>query len=87
LVEIEFDPVKDALNRARHGIGLGDFAGFDADPLVTVDARRDYGEVRYRAVGRIEGRGYCPVFTYRGPRMRLISLRAAHEQEMRRHGL
>jgi uncharacterized protein len=87
LVTIEFDPVKDAVNRAQHGVGLADFTGFDAEPLVTVDARRDYGEIRLRAVGRIGGRGYVLVFTYRGPRMRLISFRAAHEKEMRRHGI
>lgn len=82
----EFDPAKDASNIARHGLSLADFAGFDAEPTVLVDDRKDYGEVRYRAFGRIDGRGHCLVFTYRGNDMRLISFRPAHEKEMKRHG-
>lgn len=84
-MEIEFDPTKDASNRAKHGLSLADFVGFDSDPIVTVDRRSDYGEVRYRAFGRIAGVGHCLVFTMRGEAMRIIGYRRARDKEMRRY--
>jgi len=84
-VRIEFDPEKDAANRAKHGLSLAEFEGFDGDPVTRVDGRRDYGEVRYRAFGRVNGQGRCVVFTLRADRMRLISYRPAREKEMRRY--
>jgi len=84
-MDTEFDPAKDATNRAKRGLSLADFQGFDSVPVVVVDDRKDYGEVRYRAFGRIGGKGHCLVFTYRGEKMRLISFRRAREKEMRRY--
>lgn len=84
-MEIEFDPSKDAINLKKHGVSLGDFTGFDEEPVVLIDDRKDYGEVRYRAFGLIEGVGHALVFTIRGNSMRLISLRRAHDKEMRRY--
>lgn len=84
-MDIEFDPAKDAANRAKHGISLADFEGFDTDPTVVEDNRFDYGETRYRAFGRIKGRGHCVIFTIRDGRYRLISFRRAHEEEMQSH--
>ena len=84
-MDIVFDSAKDAANIAKHGLSLGDFAGFDAEPSVVVDDRYDYGEVRYQARGRIDGAGHCVVFTLEGEAVRLISFRRAHEKEMRRY--
>ena len=84
-MKIEFDPAKDAANVAKHGISLPDFEGFDSEAIVKVDERHTYGENRFRAFGRIDGLGYCIVYTRRGLTMRLISFRRAHEKEMRRH--
>lgn len=50
-----------------------------------VDGRSEYGEVRYRAWGLIDGRAHCLAFTDRDGRIRAISLRRAHQKEMRRH--
>ena len=85
-MEIEFDPAKDAANVAKHGISLADFQGFDERPTIVEDRRFDYGEPRYRAFGRIAGRGHCVVFTLRDDRYRLISVRRAHEEEMQLYG-
>ncbi len=86
-MDIEFDPPKDEANRAKHGLSLADFSGFDATPLVVVDDRTDYGEPRFRALGRIGGRGHCLVYTVRDGRVRPISFRRAHEKELKPHGL
>ncbi|HET9639456.1 MAG TPA: BrnT family toxin [Allosphingosinicella sp.] len=81
----EFDPAKDEANWERHGRRLSEFAGFDDDPVVMADVRRDYGENRYRAFGRIDGLPHCLVFTYRGANIRLVSFRRAHEKEIDRY--
>ncbi len=85
MANIEFDPVKDAINRSKHGLGLSDFTGFDDDPLLQIDDRTDYGESRYRAFGRIGGVAHCLVYTVRGDSLRLISFRRAHEKELQRY--
>ncbi len=84
-MEIELDPAKDAANIAKHGLSLADFVGFDSEPVIRIDDRFDYAEIRYRAWGRIDGRGFCTVFTLRGETTRLISFRRAHDKEMRRY--
>jgi uncharacterized protein len=83
---IAFDPDKDAENRRKHGIGLDRWPRFDAAPIVIEDTRFDYGERRYRAIGRVDGQGMAAVFTVRADTIRLISLRRAREKEMRRYG-
>lgn len=86
-MRIEFDPVKDLANQAKHGLSLADAAAFElADAVVEVDDRKDYGETRYRAFGRMEGQAYCLVFTFTNAAVRVISFRRAHEKEMRRYG-
>ena len=69
-------------NTACHWLGL---RGFDGDLMFNVDDRRDYGETRYRAFGRVNGAGRCLAFTLREDTMRLISFRRAHDKEMRRY--
>lgn len=84
-MKITFDPSKNATNIAKHGVSLADFTGFDGQPTVSVDERYDYGETRYQARGRINGRGYCVVYTGSEAGIRLIGFRRAHEKEMRRY--
>jgi uncharacterized protein len=44
-MQLTFDPLKDATNRAKHGVTLGMAADLEWDTLVCkTDARRDYGE-------------------------------------------
>lgn len=82
---VAFDPAKDMENRRKHGLSLSAFVGFDDEPIVLADDRRDYGERRYRALGRIEGRAHVIVYAVRGDELRLISFRRAHEKEVRRY--
>lgn len=49
------------------------------------DTRRDYGEPRFLAFGRIDGQPYCLAYTIRDGRVRAISLRRAHQKEYLRH--
>ena len=81
----EFDEAKNRSNRDKHGLGLDDFGGFDSTAVVVPDDRADYGESRFSAFGMIGGNAYTIVFTPRGDRLRLISFRRAHREELARH--
>ena len=66
------------------GIDFFIIAGFDlATAQIDPDFRQDYGESRFQAMGPIDGRLYFVVFTPRGARVRLISLRKANAREKR----
>jgi len=59
---------------------------FDFDSAVyTVDTRKDYGEVRTRALGLIGDKLFALVFTTRGAALRVISLRRANRKERNRY--
>ncbi|NDV88316.1 BrnT family toxin [Aurantimonas aggregata] len=81
---MEFDAAKDAENVAKHGISLARTAELDLR-VVVEDDRYDYGEVRYRGFGLIDGQPYCVAFTVRGGSVRPISLRRAHRKEFERY--
>jgi uncharacterized protein len=80
----DFDPAKEAINLAKHGVSLARWVDLDVFAIVG-DDRFDYGEPRFRAYGFIDGMAHCLVFTIRNEQYRPISLRRAHAKEMRRH--
>ena len=83
---IEFDPVKDAGNQAKHGVSLAVAARLDwNDALVWIDDRCDYGEARMIALAPDAGTLYCVAFVDRPPVRRIISLRRANRREVKRH--
>jgi uncharacterized protein len=85
-VEITFDPRKSERNLRERGLGFERVAEFDfASAFYTIDARRDYGEVRRRALGFIGETLYALVFTMRGRVLRVISLRKASRKERSRY--
>ncbi|MSO76393.1 MAG: BrnT family toxin [Alphaproteobacteria bacterium] len=86
-MEFEWNKAKSEACHAERGF---DFAYavrvfLDPDRLVEPDDRIDYGEPRYRVLGRIERRIFVIVCTPRGNRFRLISARKANEKEIRRY--
>ena len=85
-MRVEFDSAKDLINREKHGPSLEDAAAMDFDTaLVIADERTDYGEVRYQAMGLIDGRLHVLAFTMRGDVLRAISLRKANARERSRY--
>ncbi len=86
--EFEWDPNKSAWNERVRGFGFELVYAFDfASARILIDDRKDYGERRFRAVGRIKGLPYMVVFTPRGTRLRIISMRRMHEKEARKYGI
>jgi uncharacterized DUF497 family protein len=82
----EWDEAKWAANLHVHGIDFRDVLRFDWDSAqLTHDIRRDYGETRIIAVGRIGPRVHVLVLTLRAERIRIISLRKANNREIRQY--
>jgi uncharacterized protein len=85
-MRISFDVSKSERNVALRGIPFDLAAIFEWDSaLIVEDARRDYGERRFQALGRIDGRLYMLVFTPRKSTTHVISLRKANEREVKRY--
>lgn len=81
-MEFEWDADKNALNIRKHGFDFADARQcFDGPLLVREDRRRDYGETRWVALGQIQQVVVNVVFTMRGSRTRIISLRGANRLE------
>ncbi|WP_322999170.1 BrnT family toxin [Castellaniella sp.] len=82
-MEIEYDPVKNAQNVVDRGLSFELARHLDwREALVVADVRRNYAESRFRAMGPIQGRLYVLIFTIRGVRLRVISLRKANAREV-----
>jgi uncharacterized DUF497 family protein len=81
-MEFEFDPNKSASNKKKHGIdfveaqALWNDLDFVEVPLVTVD------EQRYLIVGMINRKHWSAIITYRGGRVRIISVRRSRKEEV-----
>lgn len=85
-MEITFDPAKDKVNQAKHGVSLSLARTLDwVEVMAKPDTRRDYGELREIGYGVIENRLYCVVFTQRRDTMHVISLRKANSREVRHY--
>lgn len=81
--EITYDAAKNARNVEERGLSFELARAFDFESaLLVVDDRKDYGEVRYRALGRIGTRVHALVFTEVTNGIRVISLRKANRREV-----
>jgi uncharacterized protein len=81
-VEIEFDPDKREWTLRERGLDLAKaaqiFTGFN---LTFEDDREDYGEDRFLTYGLLNDGIVACVWTMRGNRRRIISLRKAEKDE------
>jgi uncharacterized protein len=86
MMQIEFDPTKDASNQEKHGLSLALAASLDWDAaLVWVDDRHDYGELRMIALAPETGILYYLAFVDRAKTWRIISLRRANRREVKHY--
>jgi len=81
-VNITFDTAKRAKILDERGLDLADAHRVFSDAHVqVVDDRRDYGEIRYRVFGHLNGRRVSLVWTPRNGTRRIITMRHAHDGE------
>jgi len=84
LVEVTFDPAKDAGNIRKHGISLARAKDFDFDTAYYLDDdSQDYGEIRVIAISWLDALLYTLIFRDDNApdTIRAISLRKATGQE------
>jgi uncharacterized DUF497 family protein len=83
--EDRFDPVKDAANRAKHGLPLafGDRIFGDDNHLIIPSIREIDGEERFKIVGIVEEKLFTGIFVRRGDLPRFISVRRSNKGEER----
>lgn len=82
-MEFEFDPAKSETNLAKHGINfLQAQALWDDVDALEIPARTE-DEPRFLVIGKIDGKHWSAVVTYRGGRIRIISVRRSREVEVK----
>ncbi|MCH7528763.1 MAG: BrnT family toxin [Candidatus Marinimicrobia bacterium] len=78
----EFDDRKSLRNKQKHGIDFNQARALWDDPdLIEIPARTD-DEPRYLVIGKITGRHWSGIITYRGDRIRIISVRRSRPEEI-----
>lgn len=81
-MDFTFDPIKSDKNRTERGFGFAFAARVFSGRLVeAIDRRRDYAELRVKAIGEIAGVLYVVVYTDRDGIRRIISARLANRKE------
>ena len=83
---ISFDHRKNERNVSERGLSFEAAAEFEFESaLVHVDERRDYGEIRYVALGSLHGRLHVLCFSETPDGIRVISFRKANAREVKHH--
>ncbi|OGQ95819.1 MAG: hypothetical protein A2521_01290 [Deltaproteobacteria bacterium RIFOXYD12_FULL_57_12] len=85
-MDYEWDEGKRKANLLKHGIdfqAVSEFCWDDAE--IEQDARQDYQEKRYTALGFIGNRLHLLIFSVRNNTIRIISLRKANKREGRNY--
>jgi uncharacterized DUF497 family protein len=84
-VDFEFDPNKDATNRAKHHLPLSFGRRIFDDPFIAVlpSFRPIDGEDRYKAIGMVDGKLFTAIYVIRVAATRLISVRRSNGREQR----
>jgi uncharacterized DUF497 family protein len=84
-MDFEFDPAKDAINRAKHHLPLAFGQRIFDDPFAAIlpSFRPIDGEYRYKAVGLVDGKLFTAVYVERRGATRLISVRRSNGAEQR----
>ena len=81
-MEFEFDPGKSEANRTKHGIDFIQAQALWEDPDIIEIPVRTSDEQRFLVIGRISGKHWSGVITYRDGRVRIISVRRSRKEEI-----
>lgn len=81
-MEFEFDSKKSDLNKKKHGIGFDEAGALWDDPDLVESQVVSTNESRYLVVGKISGKHWSAVITYRGNRTRIIFVRRSRKKEV-----
>jgi len=78
----EYDPEKSQSNREKHGIHFEKAQEIWDDPDYLEIPAQTSDEPRWLVIGKIDGKCWSAVITYRGENIRIISVRRSREEEV-----
>ena len=81
-MEFEFDQYKSAANLEKHGIDYVEAQMLWQDSMRVEVPARTADEPRYLVIGRIKGKHWSAVLTYRQEKIRIISVRRSRDEEV-----
>ena len=82
-MKIDYDPSKNAINIETRGLSFDEVINFEFETAIRwQDTRKDYGEVRFCALGKVNGRVHSLVYTRIEGGIRVISFRKANDREV-----
>lgn len=79
----EFDPVKSAVNKEKHGIDFNEAQNLWNDPYLLEIPAKTSDEKRFLIIGKIEVKHFAGIITYRNGNIRIISVRRARKEEVK----
>ncbi len=78
----EYDPRKSDLNRAKHGIDFSEAQVLWDDEAHLEIPAKNLDEPRFLVIGKIKGKLWSAVITYRSENIRIISVRRSRDEEI-----
>jgi uncharacterized protein len=81
-MEFEFDSGKSIGNRKKHGIDFIEAQALWDDPDFIEIPTETSDEPRFVIIGKIAGKYWSAIVTYRGEKTRIISVRRSREKEI-----
>jgi len=81
-MEFELDPHKSKNNKGKHGIDFYEAQALWDDPDFIEIPVKTNDELRFLVIGKISGKHWPGVITYRGEKIRIISVRHSRKEEV-----
>ena len=81
-MDFEFDPSKSRSNKDKHGIEFEEAKALWNDPHLLEVKATSTDEPRFLMIGMIDGKHWSAVITYRGDKIRIISVRRSRKEEV-----
>jgi uncharacterized protein len=81
-MEFEFDLKKSDSNKQKHGLDFYEAQALWRDPDLIEIPVQTIDEPRYLVIGTINGKLWSGVVTYRGDKIRIISVRRSRKEEV-----
>ena len=81
-MNFEFDPKKSDSNKQKHGIDFVEAQALWDDPDLIEIPVKTVDEPRYLVIGKKYEKHWSGVITYRGEKVRIISVRSSRKEEV-----
>ena len=81
-MDFEFDKNKSEVNKQKHGIDFNKAKKLWEDPDYVEIHVKTIDELRFLIIGKISGKHWTGVITYRGERTRIISIRRSRKEQI-----